>query len=114
MRFRPAHISVINRRARSSAVTGAAVWNLQAHQREGVPVPAAHLNSEVPERCSRSRVRFAAPNTSAPLLAARRSGQTILRWAAPAGTLRRFYDQIEKEGLTGRSISVRRVTQRPA
>jgi hypothetical protein len=38
------------------------------------------------------RVRFAAPNTGAPLPAPRRSGQTTLRRAAPAGKLR---------GLTG-------------
>ena|ERR1035438_7942308 len=38
MRFRPAHISVINRRASHWAVIGPAVQNpLQAHQREHVP-----------------------------------------------------------------------------
>lgn len=40
MRFRPANISVINRRASHWAVIGPAVQNLlKAHQREPVPAP---------------------------------------------------------------------------
>jgi len=40
MRFRPANISVINRRASSEAVIGPAVQDLlKAHQRDHVPAP---------------------------------------------------------------------------
>ncbi len=95
MRFRPAHISVINRRARSSAVTGAAVGNLKAHQREGVPYQAAH---PVPECQNGARAQGFASLRAGPLPAARRSGQTPLRWAAPAGTLRRFMTRLKKRG----------------
>lgn len=36
----------------------------------------------MPERCSPARVRYAAPKSGAPLPAARRSGETTMRWAA--------------------------------
>ena len=90
MRFRPANIRVINRRVCSLAVIGPAVPTkaLQAHQQERVPTCAAHRRSrQMPERCSPSRVRFAAPKAGAPLLVARRSGQQLMRRAAPTGTL---------------------------
>ena len=93
MRFRPAYISVINRRASALAVVDPAVQNrkLKAHPQERVPAGAAHPCSAVmPERCSQARVRFAASNPDAPLPVARRSGQTFSRWAAPAGTLEAF------------------------
>ena len=86
MRFRPANISVINRRDSSEAVIGPAVQN-PLHQRDHVPPYAARRNHiAVPERCSPSRVRFAAPNYGAPLTAAPRSAQLTSRRAAPAGT----------------------------
>jgi hypothetical protein len=81
MRFRPAHIRVINRRASSWAVIGSAVQTrvLGAHQRERVPAtPPVEVSRVVPQRCSRSRVRFAAPQTGAPLTAVRRSGRGLL------------------------------------
>ena len=53
MQFRPAHISVINRRASSEAVIGPAVPNpLQAHQRDHVPTPPPVAVVSMPERCS--------------------------------------------------------------
>ena len=90
MRFRPAYISVINRRASALAVVGPAVQDRTSRltKQERVPAGAAHPCSAImPERCSQARVRFAASNPAAPLPAARRSGQTISRRAAPAGTL---------------------------
>jgi hypothetical protein len=99
LRFRPAYISMINRRASSSAVIGPAVpgKKLKAHQRGRVPTRAAHRSLfAVPERCSQARVRYAAPNTGAPLPAPRRSGLITLRWAAPAGTLHGLAEQNKK------------------
>ena len=91
MRFRPANIRVINRRVCSSAVIGPAVRTTNA---QGSPAGTCSRSAArrscpaVPERCSTSRVRFAAPNSGAPLTTARRSGQTRdSRRAAPAGTL---------------------------
>ena len=90
MRFRPANISVINRRASSEAVIGPAVQNplLKAHQRDHVPPYAARRNHiAVPERCSHSRVHFAAPNYGAPLTAARRSGQMTIATGGSGGNM---------------------------
>ena len=91
MRFRPANISVINRRASHWAVIGPAVQTqspLRAHQRDHVsatpPVDAVSL----PERCSPSRVRFAAPHYGAPLTAARRSGQVAIATSGSGGNMR--------------------------
>jgi hypothetical protein len=91
MRFRPANIRVINRRVCSSAVLSALLS--QTKQAQGPPAgTCSHRSrpsnvSPLPERCSQSRVRFAAPNSGAPLTAALRSGPLLLRRAAPAGTL---------------------------
>ena len=91
MRFRPANISVINRRASSEAVIGPAVQNpLKAHQRDHVPAPPPVEVVSMPERCSPSRVHSAAPNYGAPLTAARRSGPTGNR----DGRLRREHEGI--------------------
>jgi hypothetical protein len=71
LRFRPAYISVINRRASSWAVIGPAVHyrKLKAHPQERVPAGAAHPSSSaMPERCSQARVRFAAPTPARPCL----------------------------------------------
>jgi len=64
MRFRPAYISVINRRASAEAVIGPAVQakRLQAHQQDHDPATPPVEIEPVPERCSPSRVRYAAPN----------------------------------------------------
>ena len=81
MRFRPANISVINRRDSSQAVIGPAVQNqspLRAHQQDHVPATPPVETASMPERCSPSMVRFAAPHYGAPLTAARRSSQMIM------------------------------------
>ena len=88
MRFRPAHISVINRRVSAQAVIGPAVQNLlKAHQQEHVPATPPVDAVPVPERCSQSRVRFAAPNHRAPLTAARRSGQVVIATGGSGGIM---------------------------
>ncbi len=46
------------------------------------------LLPHVPERCSPSRVRFAAPNYGAPLTAARRSGQMVIATGGSGGNMR--------------------------
>ena len=97
MRFRPANISVINRRASSEAVIGPAVQDLlKAHQRDHVPAPPPVAALSVPERCSPSRVRFAAPNYGAPLTAARRSGQMTIATGGSGGNMRRRRANHEK------------------
>ena len=126
MRFRPANISVINRRASAEAVISPAVQNnqgernlrflspwespffpqqpqrpngapatspkqLRAHQQEHVPAPPPVDVVPVPERCSPSRVRFAAPNYGAPLTAPRRSGQVPTATGGSGGNMRCRY-----------------------
>jgi len=93
MRFRPANISVINRRASAEAVISPAVQNqnqnrLKAHQQEHVPAPPPVDAVSMPERCSPSRVRFAALNYGAPLTAARRSGQMVIATGGSGGNMR--------------------------
>jgi hypothetical protein len=97
MRFRPANIRVINRRVCSRAVIGPAVPKTKGERNlrflsplesPFFPQRGSKLTSGnvfplrrpsklrwMPERCSPSRVRFAAPNNGAPLTAARRSGE---------------------------------------
>jgi hypothetical protein len=106
MRFRPANIRVINRRASSSPVIGSAVQTRRAPSSPAGTCSryaARRRNVSTPERCSQARVRFATPNYGVPLPAPRRSGQETLRRAAPAGTLHGGY---QKE--TGRLPSLRR------
>jgi hypothetical protein len=71
MRFRPANIRVINRRVCSWAVLGPAVQNQRSKLTSGNVFPLRRPSTRVgvPERCSPSRVRFAAPNNGAPLTA---------------------------------------------
>ena len=91
LRFRPAHISVINRRASAEAVISPAVQNhnpLKAHQQEHVPAPPPVDALSLPERCSRSRVRFAAPTTGAPLTAPLRSSQITIATGGSGGNMR--------------------------
>ena len=91
MRFRPANISVINRRASSWAVIGPAVQKESSRptSRNMFPLRRPSTISGVPERCSQSRVRFAAPNTGAPLTAARRSGQVVIATGGSGGNITR-------------------------
>jgi hypothetical protein len=91
MRFRPANIRVINRRVCSLAVIGTAVRTKRSGltSRNVFPLRRPSGLLAVPERCSPSRVRFAAQR--APLPAVRRSGRRTMRWAAPAGTLPRSF-----------------------
>ena len=72
MRFRPANISVINRRDSSEAVIGPAVQNPCSKLTSGIMFPLRRPSKPfyVPERCSPSRVHSAAPNYGAPLTAA--------------------------------------------
>jgi hypothetical protein len=111
MRFRPANIRVINRRVCCWAVIGPAV---QKHQRERnlrflsplespfFPQRSSELTSGnvfppsrpsklryMPERCSPSRVRFAAPNCGAPLTSPRRSDRTAIATGGSGGNTRR-------------------------
>jgi hypothetical protein len=79
---------MINRRASPETVIGPAVQNpLKAHQQEHVPAPPPVDALPVPERCSQSRVRFAAPNNGAPLTAARRSGQVAIATGGSGGNM---------------------------
>jgi hypothetical protein len=91
MRFRPANISVINRRASSWAVIGPAVQKESSRptSRNMFPLRRPSKVYRVPERCSQSRVRYAAPNTGAPLTAARRSGQVVIATGGSGGNMKR-------------------------
>jgi hypothetical protein len=90
MRFRPANISVINRRASHWAVIGPAVQNLCSKLTRGIMFPLRRPSkiSWAPERCSQSRVRFAAPKQRRALdcCAPFRQARWLSRRAAPAGT----------------------------
>jgi hypothetical protein len=79
MRFRPANIRVINRRASFWAVIGPAVQTecSELTSRNVFPLRRPSRFPVMPQRCSPARVRFAAPNNSAPLPAARRCGRDI-------------------------------------
>ena len=106
MRFRPANISVINRRASSEAVIGPAVQNpLKAHQRDHVPAPPPVEVVSMPERCSPSRVRFAAPNYGAPLTAARRSGQAIIATGGSGGNMKSPCANTKNQNLVPESLT---------
>jgi hypothetical protein len=88
MRFRPANISVINRRASSAAVIGPAVQNPCSKLTSGIIFPLRRPSKPfyVPERCTPSRVHFAAPNYGAPLTA-RRSGQLVIATGGSGGNM---------------------------
>lgn len=110
MRFRPANIRVINRRVCSWAVAGSAVSKSQGERNlrflsplesPFFPERGSELTSRnvfpptppvdglsMPERCSLSRVRFAAPNCGAPLTPPRRSGQTRIATGGSGGNTR--------------------------
>jgi len=130
MRFRPANIRVINRRVSSSAVTGPIV---QTQIAQGSPAgmcsryAARRSCRSMPERCSTARVRYAAPNTGAPLPSPRRSGQLRLATGGSGGNTSRpastekagpppsrgqtgqGFKPVSPEGLT-RSLHIRTAT----
>jgi hypothetical protein len=92
MRFQPANIRVINRRVCSRAVIGPAVQNQTRSKLTSGNVFPLRRPSKLrwmPERCSPSRVRCAAPKAGAPLTAARRSGGKVIATGGSGGnTLR--------------------------
>ena len=107
MRFRPANIRVINRRVCCWAVIGSAVRKSQGERNLRFLSPWESLffpqrgseltNGNVfppsrpsklrwmPERCSTSRVRFAAPNCGAPLTSPRRSAGMVIATGGSGG-----------------------------
>ena len=111
MRFRPANIRVINRRVCSWAVIGPAVPKTKGERNlrflsplesPFFPQRGSELTSGnvfppsrpsqlrwMPERCSTSRVRCAAPNSGAPLTTARRSGRTFITTGGSGGNTSR-------------------------
>jgi hypothetical protein len=92
MRFRPANIRLINRRVCSWAVLGPAVQNkARSKPTSGnvFPLRRPSTRNGVPERCSQSRVRFAAPKSGAPLTAARRSGRNVIATGGSGGNTSR-------------------------
>lgn len=92
MRFRPANIRVINRRACSWAAIGPAVQNkTRSRLTSGnvFPLRRPSTGDGVPERCSQSRVRFAAPKGGAPLTAALRSGRIDIATGGSGGNTSR-------------------------
>src|ERR1051326_5092953 len=106
LRFRPAYISVINRRASAEAVISPAVQNpLKAHQRDHVPAPPPVDAVSMPERCSPSRVRSAAPNYGAPLTAARRSGQMAIATGGSGGNMRSLGAKDENQNPVPESLT---------
>jgi hypothetical protein len=98
MRFRPANIRVINRRVCTWAVVGPAVQTqTRSKPTSGnvFPLRRPSTGPEAPERCSQSRVRFAAPKGGAPLTAARRSGQEAVATGGSGGNTRP-YSRLQK------------------
>jgi hypothetical protein len=92
MRFRPANIRVINRRVCSCAAIGPAVQRQRSKPTSGNVFPLRRPSQAgwMPERCSPSRVRFAAPKSGAPLTAARRSGRTEIATGGSGGNTSRY------------------------
>src|SRR5215472_9559985 len=102
MRFRPANIRVINRRVCSWAVIGTAVHNERSKPTSGNVFPPGRPSTlwwDVPERCSASRVRFAAPNPGAPLTPPRRSGEMVIATGGSGGNTRRCAAPRQKRRL---------------
>ena len=99
MRFRPAYISVINRRANSPAVIGAAVGKDNSRLTSGnvFPLRRPSGSARMPQRSSRSRVRSAAPDNGAPWTAPRRSGPTYFAMGGSGGNTGAFSDYSERK-----------------
>jgi hypothetical protein len=96
MRFRPAYISVINRRASFLAVIHSAVWKEGSGLTSGNVFPSAPPIGIPGNAGTVLAVKGSlAPRqkTGAPWTAPRRSGGVIPRWAAPAGTPGQVYGQ---------------------
>jgi hypothetical protein len=111
MRFRPANIRVINRRVCSCTAIGSAVPRAKGERNlrflsplesPFFPQRGSELTSRnvfppsrpsklrwMPERCSTSRVRCAAPNTGAPLTSPRRSGGMVIATGGSGGNTSR-------------------------
>jgi hypothetical protein len=109
LRFRPANIRVINRRVCFWAVLGPAVPKPCSKLTSGnvfPPEPPVEVRS-MPERCSQSRVRSAAPKDGAPLTAVRRSGQTGITTGGSGGNTSRPWLKA-KTKTKGRLPSIRR------
>ena len=101
MRFRPANIRVINRRAKSSAAIGTAVQTgtaLQAHQQERVPAPPPiHILVDARTVLAvKGSLRRA--DDGAPLPAVRRSGHEADAMGGSGGNTYRSSDTTKAEG----------------
>lgn len=121
MRFRPANIRVINRRVCCWVVTGSAVPTspgernlrfLSPWESPFFPPRSSELTSRnvfppsrpskvrwMPERCSTSRVRCAAPNCGAPLTSPRRSGHEVIATGGSGGNTSRWAGRGQKRRL---------------
>ncbi len=121
MRFRPANIRVINRRVCSWTVIGPAVPKTKGERNlrflsplesPFFPQAGSELTSGnvfplrrpstiwwKPERCSPSRIRFAAPKAGASLTAPRRSGQTDIATGGSGGNTSRIAAPRQKRRL---------------
>jgi len=88
LRFRPAHISMINRRASSSAVLGSAVHARGSRLTSGNLFSPGRPSQLTTTATTLLAGKGALRSLPGPLPAPRRCGPTLTRWAAPAGTSR--------------------------
>jgi len=88
LRFRPAHISMINRRASSPAALGSAVRAGGSRLTNGIPSPPNRPSQPTATATTVLAGKGALRSLPGPLPAPRRCGPTLTRWAAPAGTSR--------------------------
>ena len=88
LRFRPAYISMINRRASSSAVLGSAVHATCSRLTNGIPLPPGRPSQLTPSATPVLAGKGALRSLTGPLPAPRRCGLMRTRWAAPAGSSR--------------------------
>ena len=86
LRFRPAYISVINRRASSSAVLGSAVHATCSRLTSGILFPPGRPSQLTPSARTVLAGKGALRSLTGPLPAPRRCGLMRTRWAAPAGS----------------------------
>jgi hypothetical protein len=89
MRFRPAHISVINRRASAEAVIGPAVQAKRSKPTSRIMIPLRRPSKLSPCPNGARRQGFASPRQTAgaPLTAARRSGQVVIATGGSGGIM---------------------------
>ena len=98
MRFKPANIRVINRRE-SSSLSSALLSEqptLKAHQQERVPATPPVEDAACQTGAHSARVRYAAPQTGAPLPAPRRSGPVIYTTGGSGGNTSALLSTPEK------------------